>query len=290
MNIVIGKTSGFCNGVEFTINKANELVNKNKIYCLGEIVHNEQVIRNLENKGMITVANIEDIPNNSRCIIRAHGELKETYDKAKNKNIELVDLTCGKIRAIKAKILKKVEDHYIIIVGKKNHPETMGVKSFAGENSKIIEDEIDVDENLEVINNKKLDKIYIVSQTTFNSNKFDRLVDYIKEKLSKKIIIDKTICDATRKRQEETKVIASKVDTMIIVGGKKSSNTKELEIISKEVCKNVLLIQDAIDLSGLNVQGKNIGIMAGASTPSIVVEEIVEKLNKIGSGSNENLR
>ena len=125
MKIVIGKTSGFCNGVENTIKRAEDALSKEKIYCLGEIVHNERVINDLENKGMITISNIDDAPNNSKVIIRAHGELKETYDKAKEKNIEVIDLTCGKIKAIRVKISKKVEEHYIIIVGKKNHPESL---------------------------------------------------------------------------------------------------------------------------------------------------------------------
>ena len=281
MNIIIGKTSGFCNGVENTVKRAEDALSKEKVYCLGEIVHNERVINDLENKGMITISNIDESPNNSKVIIRAHGELKETYDKAKEKNIEIIDLTCGKIKAIRVKISKKVGDHYIIIIGKKNHPESLGVLSFSGNNSNIIEDKEDVKEVITNFNKTNLDKIYIVSQTTFNSDKFDELVNLIKESTNKEVEVDKTICDATSKRQNETRELSKTVDTMIIVGGKKSSNTKELEIIAKEHCDNVILIQDKEDLKDNNIVGENIGIMAGASTPTIVVDEIINEIKKL---------
>lgn len=281
MNITIGKTSGFCNGVENTVKRAEDALNKEKVYCLGEIVHNERVIHDLESKGMITINNIDEAPNNSKVIIRAHGELKETYDKAKEKNIEVIDLTCGKIKAIRVKISKKVEDHYIIIIGKKNHPESLGVLSFSGDNSSIVEDKEDIKNVIAKIEKTSLNNIYIVSQTTFNSDKFDELVNLIKENTTKEVIIDKTICDATSKRQNETRELSKQVDTMIIVGGKKSSNTKELEIIAKGQCNNVLLIQDKDDLKDNNIIGSNIGIMAGASTPTIVVEEIIEEIKKL---------
>ena len=278
MEIIVGKTSGFCNGVRFTVEKANEAVDNNSnIYCLGEIVHNERVIEDLEKKGMKTINDIEEAEDYSKVIIRAHGERKETYQRAEEKHIELLDLTCGKIKAIRTKIKNKVDDCYIIIIGKKNHPETLGVQSFSGDNSFIIENEEDIDECLENVN---IDMIYFVSQTTFNSEKFDALVDIIKSKFTGEIIVDKTICDATNNRQKETNELSKQVDIMIIVGGKKSSNTKELEVISKNNCNNVYLVQDVSDLKDVVIDNNSkVGIMAGASTPEIVVKEIIEELN-----------
>lgn len=281
MEIIIGKTSGFCKGVEHTITEANKVLENEKVYCLGEIVHNERVIKDLENLGMITINNICDAKESSKVIIRAHGEVKETYELAKEKNIELLDLTCGKIKAIKVKIEKHKKDSFIIIIGKKNHPEPIGLKSFASSNSCIIENEEDIEKSLDLINKSNLNKIYIISQTTFNSSKFDKLTNIIKENTNKEIIIDKTICDATSKRQEETKRLSKKVDIMLIVGGKHSSNTKELENVSKIHCKNTYLIQNKDDLKDIEISGNNkIGIMAGASTPKIVVEEIIKELEK----------
>ena len=281
MEIIVGKYSGFCNGVRYTVEEANKALETDKtIYCLGEIVHNERVIKDLEEKGMITIQSIEDAPDNSKVIIRAHGELKPTYERAKEKNIELLDLTCGKIKAIRTKIKNKGEDSFVIIIGKKNHPETLGVQSFTGENSYIVEEIDDIEECKEKYRQSSKKNVYIVSQTTFNSNKFDKLVQEIKNELEGQIIVDKTICNATSNRQEETKELSSKVDYMIIVGGKKSSNTKELEVISKENCKNVYLVQDVEDLKNIKIKkDSKVGIMAGASTPEIVVEEIINYLN-----------
>ena len=278
MEIIVGENSGFCNGVENTINKATTAIEKyKKVYCLGEIVHNERVIEELEKKGMITVSNLDDVPNNSKLIIRAHGELKEIYDKAKEKNIEIIDLTCGKIKAIRTKINNKLSEYFIVIIGKKNHPEPLGVRSFSGKNTYIIEDEYDIDGMISLYKNTGLNKIYIVSQTTFNSEKFDNLISIIKNKINDEILVDKTICNATSNRQKETEELSKKVDKMIIIGGKKSSNTKELEIIAKKNCKNVYLVQDKSDIEP-NIFKKNdvVGIMAGASTPKKIVEEIID--------------
>lgn len=282
MEITIGKTSGFCNGVKYTVSKANEMIDKNKeLFCLGQIVHNERVIKQLESKGMKTIDNINLCPNNSKLIIRAHGELKETYDIAEEKNIELIDLTCGKIKIIRKKIIEKAVDHFIIIVGKKNHPETLGVQSFSGKNSYILEDEQDINECINSIEKSNRDKIFIVSQTTFNSEKFDYLTKLLLEKLNKEVVVDKTICNATSNRQKETEELSKNVDVMIIVGGKNSSNTKELEVISTKNCGKVYLIQDYKDLKKIKIdKNSKIGIMAGASTPDIVVDEIVNYLNK----------
>ena len=280
--ITIGKYSGFCNGVKFTVEEAEKALQTGKtIYCLGEIVHNERVIKDLENKGMITIKTIEDAPDNSTVIIRAHGEIKSTFDKAEEKGIELLDLTCGKIKAIRLKIKKKMDDCFIIIIGKKNHPETLGVQSFSGKDSYILENIEDLKECQKKYKESNKNKIYIVSQTTFNSNKFDTLVEEIKKELDGEIIVDKTICDATSNRQNETNSLSKNTDIMIIVGGKNSSNTKELEVISKANCNNVYLIQDVEDLKKINIdKNKNIGIMAGASTPEVVVNEIVNYLNE----------
>ncbi len=283
MKIIVGKHSGFCNGVKYTVEEANKAVEQNKkIFCLGEIVHNERVISELEEKGMKTIHSLEEAENNSKLIIRAHGELKETYERAKKKNIELLDLTCGKIKAIRKIIEKKKEEYFIIIIGKKNHPETLGVQSFSGPFSYIVECDSDLEECKEAYQESQKKKAYIVSQTTFNSDKFDSLVNKIKKTLSGELVVDKTICNATSDRQEETRELSKKVDCMIIVGGKKSSNTKELEVISKENCKKVYLVQEVDDLKKEQIEKDiTIGIMAGASTPEVIVDEIIKYLEAL---------
>ena len=173
---------------------------------------------------------------------------------------------------------EKKRESYVILIGKKNHPEVIGNFSFAS-NGEIIENEDDIDKTLDNFNNSKLDNIYICSQTTFEEDKFLKLVNIIKEKANCEVEVDNTICSATHDRQEETKELSKEVDCMLIVGGKNSSNTKELFNISTN---NVItyLIQDVNDIDDKVFGYEKIGIMAGASTPDIVIEEIVDYLDK----------
>lgn len=282
MNIIVGKLSGFCNGVKYTIDTANKVISEGNVYCLGQIVHNERVINDLEKKGMITINNIEEAKNNSKVIIRAHGEEKGVYDRAKEKELEIIDLTCGNVKIIRNKVSEKKDDSFIVIIGKKNHPETKGVLSFAGNNAIILEDEEDIKELREKFLYSKLENIYIVSQTTFNSEKFDYLIEKIKEQIKTNIEVNKTICNATSNRQKETDELSKIVNIMIIIGGKNSSNTKELEVVAKENCNEVYLIQDVNDLKNIEIDtSKKIGIMAGASTPNIVTDEVLNYLNNL---------
>ena len=295
MEIVVGKTSGFCQGVEYTIKKAYEALGKmsetsKKVYCLGEIVHNERVVDELKSNGMIFVEKLEDIPDDSIVIIRAHGERKEIYDEIQKRNLELLDLTCGKIRVIRNKIAENI-DSYIIMIGKKNHPETLGTISFCS-NGMIVENEEDVAKLKEALSRIDIKKIYILSQTTFNEKAFLELVDRIKNEFGGyEINVNNTICSATHDRQEETKELSQNSDLMIIVGGKNSSNTKELYNISKGNCRNAFLIQGAEELDKITIDNKTIkeciekglidkiGIMAGASTSKEAVQEIIESLS-----------
>ena len=283
MEIIIGKNSGFCNGVRYTVEEAKKsLQDGDKIYCLGEIVHNERVVKELEEKGMIIIHDIDEAPDFSKVIIRAHGDVKDTYDKAKEKHLQLIDLTCGKIKIIKDKVIQKSKDHYIVIIGKKNHPESLGIFSFAGDYAFIVEDFEDIEKCIESVRGSSHSSIFIVSQTTFNGEKFDLLVDEIKKFSDFEIEVDKSICNATSNRQKETDELSKKVDIMIIVGGKDSSNTKELEVLSRKNLDRVYLVQDYHDLEEISIcENDKIGIMAGASTPEVVVSEIVEYLNSL---------
>ena len=278
MKIFVGKYSGFCAGVKYTIDKANEIItNNDNVYCLGEIVHNEEVVKELENKGMITVKNIDDIPDNAKVIFRAHGEALKVYEDARKKNLEIFDLTCGKIKIIHNKI-SKVFDKFIIIIGKKDHPEIIGTAGFAS-NVYIISDINDIDECYKVYLNQDKKDIYIISQTTYSSIKFDEIVNIIKNKFKSEIIVDKSICNATEKRQEEVIELAKKVDYMLIIGGKNSSNTKELYNLAMKYCKNVFLYQTVNDINIKFPMDATIGIMAGASTPNSVVDKIINYIN-----------
>lgn len=282
MEIIIGKTAGFCYGVKNAVNKTKEEVQKQKTtYCLGELVHNKQVTKKLEEQGLIIINNIEDAREN--VIIRSHGVPEEIYTKAKDLNLKVVDLTCPNVLKIH-NIVKEysTKGYYVFIIGQKEHAETIGTVSYCKNNSTILENEEDV---ITAINNFKksnLEKILVVSQTTFSLEKFNKIVKNIKDNINVELEIKNTICNATSVRQKETQELAKQVDLMIIIGGKHSSNTNKLYEIAKKECKKCILIETSEELNKNTIKEvRKIGIMAGASTPNESIENTVEKLNKI---------
>lgn len=284
MEVVVGKMAGFCPGVEGAVKKARiALESRDTVYCLGEIVHNKQVVKSLEKEGMITVENLDEIPNNSTVLIRAHGEPESTYKKAESKNLEVLDATCGKVLSIHKKVEREREDSFIIILGKKNHPEVIGTKGFSGENSFVVESEEDILDAYMKYEITDLGRVYVVGQTTISSVYFDTLAKEIeKEFYEAEVCIDKTICSATEIRQKETAEMAKKFHTMIIIGGKNSSNTKELAKIADANCQKVYLIETVEEIKELDFSEiENVGIMAGASTPKESINEVKEYLETL---------
>lgn len=282
MGIILGKSAGFCYGVKNAVDKAKDAIKENEeIYCLGEIVHNKTVIEELEKKGLKFTDKIEDVKN--KAIIRAHGESEETYNKLKEKGISILDYTCPKVtktHEIANDYNKK--GYFVVLIGIKNHPEAIGTISYAGKNSYLLQDKNQYEELIEEINKSKLNKVLIMAQTTYNSKKFDEMVIDLKELINgKEIEVQKTICGATEIRQKETIQIAKKVDVMIIIGDKKSSNTNKLYDISKENCKKAIFVQNYKELNLEEIKETNvIGIMAGASTPQEDIDEVIKKIEK----------
>ena len=279
MEIILGKTAGFCYGVRNAVSKAEEKLKENKnISSLGELVHNGEVIKRLEKLGLNVVENIEDA--NNKVIIRAHGVSKDIYEKAKKLNIEVFDFTCPSV----LKIHKIAEEYankgyYIFLIGGKTHPESIGTISFCGDNSYLVENEEDLDNALNSFYKSNLKQLFIIVQTTFSLEKFEFMTDYIKNQIRKDILLEvkNTICNATRIRQEETATISKNVDFMIIIGGKKSSNTKKLYDIAKENCNNTVIIETKNELNLNEVRKyEKIGIMAGASTPDESINDVIE--------------
>ena len=283
MEIIIGKTAGFCFGVANAVNKTKEqLKTKKNIFCLGELVHNKQVTEELENEGLVFIEDIEQ--THEDVIIRAHGEKEETYIKAKELGINIIDLTCPKVTRIH-RIAQEYADkgYYIFLIGNKKHPETIATISYCGNNSYIIENEEDIKVALQNLYKSKINKVVILSQTTFSLDKFKKIIDLLSSEIKDiELEIKNTICDATRLRQEETKELSKKVDMMIIIGGKHSSNTNKLYEISKNNCKNSILIENSTEIDKEEIKKhEKVGIMAGASTPKKSIESVVEMLNKL---------
>lgn len=282
MEIVLGKTAGFCYGVKNAVSSAEEKLKKHKkLYCLGELVHNGEVIRNLEKLGLKVVEKLED--SDSKVIIRAHGIAKEIYHKAKKMNIELFDFTCPKVLKIHD-IAQEYADkgYFIFLIGGKCHPESIGTISFCGNNSYVIETKEQIEDGIKLLEESKIKKLLVIVQTTFSLEKFNSFVQEIHQKISQNIEVEvkNTICNATKIRQEETEKISKAVNCMIIIGGKNSSNTKKLYEIAKKNCNNTIIIETKNEIEKKQVEGfEKIGIMAGASTPKESIDEVIEKIS-----------
>ncbi len=307
MKIMVGKTSGFCYGVKNAIEQTRkqlaEYQTEDKkrqeiIFCLGELVHNKQVIENLEKQGMQVREKLEDIPEpqGKKVIIRAHGVPKKIYEKAKELGISLIDLSCSNVLAIH-KIAQNYQeqDFYLFYVGEKIHPESIGTISFCGENVSIIENLEQVEEAMQKFMQSGKKHLLLFAQTTFSLEKFEKIVENVQNRLKQKeskenknlqieVVVKNTICNATKLRQEETEKIAKQVDAMIIIGGKNSANTKKLFDIACIHCKKAYGIESKQDLSKQDMEQlkacKKVGIMAGASTPQESVKEVVALLEK----------
>lgn len=285
MEIIIGKTAGFCFGVNNAVTKTQELLKqKENVFCLGELVHNKQVTEELKRNGLNVIDEVTEAKEN--VIIRAHGEPQKTYILANELGTKILDFTCPKVLKIH-KIAKEYSDkgYYILLVGHKSHPETIGTISYCGNDSEIIESYEDIEKRLHNFYKTNINKLLILVQTTYSLEKFNRIIEKIKEELENKNIeikIENTICNATKIRQEETEQISKEVEAMVIIGGKHSSNTNKLYEISKKYCKESFLIESEKEINKNVMKNfKKIGIMAGASTPKKSINSVVEKLKQL---------
>ena len=275
MKVILAKTAGFCFGVKRAVDMVYEQVSLSRqpIYTLGPIIHNEQVVKDFEQKGVMVLDGKEEAGavTDSTIIIRSHGVDEETYCKLKEKHNTIVDATCPFVKKIHRIVKEESEKgRYIIIIGNASHPEVEGIKGWAGERVLVL-DSVEEAEKLPV---PKSEKLSIVSQTTFNYNKFKNLVEIISKKGYDINVLD-TICNATHERQEEAREIADRVDAMIVIGGKHSSNTQKLYDICHEKCENTYYIQTLGDLDLCQLQPCScVGITAGASTPNNIIEEV----------------
>ncbi len=275
MSVTVAKSAGFCFGVERAVESVySEIEQTNEIiYTFGPIIHNEQVVKDLEKKGVKVIDSIEELNNLNHCtvVIRSHGVAKAIYDVLDKDGIKVVDATCPFVKKIHNIVKEESEKgRTIIIIGNDNHPEVEGIKGWVNGKAIVINDEKQIEE-LDIDTHEK---ISIVSQTTFNHNKFKYLVEIIQKK-GYDINVVNTICNATHLRQAEAKEISSKVDAMIVIGGRNSSNTQKLYDICKSQCDNTYYIQTVEDLDMSELESlESIGITAGASTPKNIIEEV----------------
>ncbi len=275
MDVIVAESAGFCFGVKRAMDRVYEQINTSDgpIYTYGPIVHNENVVKSLEEQGVRVIESEEEIMQLTRgtVIIRAHGVSRHICQLIEQQGLKLVDATCPIVR----KIHEIVSEHSaagetIVIVGSSTHPEVEGIRGWC-EGPSVVIGSVDEAEELRL---PEKQKVCVVSQTTFNYKKFQDIVEILVKKRYNSHIVN-TICSATRERQTEARDVASKVDSMIVIGGKNSSNTQKLYEICRSVCPNTYYIQTFEDLQSQNFQsGNSVGITAGASTPNSIIEEV----------------
>lgn len=273
MKIKLAKSCGFCFGVKRAIKLAENAPNSATI---GELIHNKEEINRLkDNFGVKTLNSIDELSCEKKAIIRTHGITKDDLSILKQKNIDIIDATCPYVTKPQ-KIVEKMSDegYDIVIFGDGNHPEVKGVKSYAKGNVYVV---LSIDEIKQI---SLRNKVAVISQTTKKIEHFKEIVNVIMEK-SKEVRVFNTICNATLLNQEAVEELAKKADVMVIIGGKNSSNTKQLFVISKQFCEDSYLIENELELNKDWFINKNIcGVSAGASTPDWIIQNIIRNLEK----------
>ena len=284
-NIKLALHAGFCYGVKRAVETAKKLKTENpdKSVCvLGELIHNTDVINELEAMGIKTIDKIPE-KGDGICIVRSHGEAPEIIEKIKNAGYELVDLTCPDVKKVQQKAVELArEDYFLVIVGKSEHPEVIAIKA----NAEMWSNNVLVATSIEQLKPfedkiKSHKKTGVVVQTTQRFETLSPIVQYLTS-ISKELHIANTICASTAKRQSEAKELAKNSDLVIVVGSKKSANTTHLAEILRNITKTIHL-ENADELENyedLIKVSSNISITAGASTPQSVIEEVMKKLNK----------
>ncbi len=275
--IIIAENAGFCFGVkravEMTVDTNKD--KKSKVYTLGPLIHNKDVVESLQEQGIYPIDNdyIENLSTEDTVVIRSHGVSSDILDEIKETGASIVDATCPYVTSIQRKARKYYDEGYlIVIVGDPNHPEVVGINGWC-DNTAIITKTGEELKNLP-------DKVCVLSQTTEKQVNYEKTLKAV-SKLSKDVLAFNTICSATRERQESAHSVSKKADLMVVIGGKNSSNTKKLYEICSENCKNTILVENVDEIPDKLIVDLNLGIIgvtAGASTPEWIISEVINKL------------
>ena len=276
MEVRLAKTAGFCFGVKRAVDTVYEQVELRKneqIYTYGPIIHNDEVVKDMKKHGVEVIHTEEELKalTSGVVIIRSHGVPKHIHNILDERGITCVDATCPFVK----KIHKIVEEQseagkHVVIIGDAKHPEVKGIQGWSKNDVTILKTEEEAEEFLP----PEGKDVCIVSQTTFNYNKFKYLVEIIQKKVYNVSVLN-TICNATKERQVEALSIAKEVDAMIVIGDKNSSNTQKLFEICDKACSNTYYIQTLGDLNMNQLSSvQTVGITAGASTPKNIIEEV----------------
>ncbi len=278
--IILAKTAGFCFGVDRAVNLVYELVGEGRKVCtLGPIIHNAQLVSDLESKGVKIIDDISQAPQGYTVVVRTHGVEKSVLDELESKGVDYVNATCPFVTKIHNIVKKQDENTVVLIAGDKNHPEVLGIKSYCKGDSYVFKNE---EELTEIIQKHKIAQktdVICVAQTTFSLNEQKKCKKIFKKLCTNCKIFD-TICNATSDRQNEAEELSKKSDAMIVVGGRHSSNTCKLRDTGEANCPT-FLIETADELASLDLSKYNvIGVTAGASTPSVIIKEVLKSMSE----------
>ena len=280
MKITLAEHSGFCFGVKEALKKAELTIEENKgkdvrIYTCGPLIHNKSVTDELQNKGLGIVGCPEEAEEGSIVIVRSHGEPQDFYERARSRNIKIVDATCPFVKRIQ-QLVREAKDKgfHIVVVGDRNHPEVIGINGWCNNEASVVS-------CLEDAKSVSEDRLFIVAQTTITAELFGDIVSFFEEE-KKEIIVHNTICKATEERQKSCMETAIDSDLMVIIGGSDSSNSKKLYEIAKKYCGNTYFIENKETLPLKEVEKCNrIGIAAGASTPERIIKEVIATMSEL---------
>jgi len=279
MKVTVAKTAGFCFGVKRAVETVYEQLNTHPdvpIYTWGPIIHNEEVLADLEKRGVKTIDSLDEIGVLPKgiIIVRAHGVSREIFERLEQSGMSVIDATCPFVKKIHRIVEKKSgEDNQMVVVGSGDHPEVQGIVGWSKTPAKVIESVEEAGKYYPEAGKP----VCIVAQTTFNYKKFKDVVEKISEKSYDSTAVD-TICNATYERQREAAELAALSDIMFVIGGKSSSNTQKLYEICRQHCPHTHYIQTAEDIADEWLwTDASVGITAGASTPKNIIEEVQTK-------------
>jgi (E)-4-hydroxy-3-methyl-but-2-enyl pyrophosphate reductase len=278
MKIFLADKAGFCFGVKRAINTAYEAAGKGRIFCFGPLIHNPQEVERLRRAGIETMEDFSTLEPGDSLVIRSHGVPPRVLDEAREKGLTIIDLTCpfvGKAQR-DAEALSK-EGYQVIVVGEKKHPEVQSILGYAGDDSVVLETVDDVD------GAEFRPRIGVVAQTTQSYSNFSEIVLKLL-RLSRELKVFNTICSSTKERQEAARVLARRVDVMLVVGGRNSANTTRLASLCRQEGKPAYHIEVADEIRPEWLEGiTSIGVTAGASTPDWVVDGVLERLKALSN-------
>ncbi len=282
MKILLAKDAGYCFGVRDAVNLAYDTAKKHgDVYMLGDIVHNESVVADLNKAGAKVVKNIDEVPDGKPILFRAHGTSVETWKNAQSKDMNIIDATCPLVEEIHDEVKKlSKEGRKIIVIGDHGHDEVVGIAS-------QVSDAIIVSNIEEAMKLRKMKKAGVVSQSTQTIENVQKIINIIMTKVYDLNFVN-TICFPTKRNQNQIKDLAKQCDVMIVIGSFTSANSKRLTLLAEEINDRSYQVTNADEIKVEWFNGaKTVGLSAGASTPDNIIDDVLNKIKTISDNHEE---